>query len=219
MARPEVFIPKPAKTPSRINYDLESAIYTEKTTGKRVIWIPEDFIQSVLAVSSRMLRAGSPAMLYKMGFYWGEAMFKQLESHLLATRPSVKRILDMSVKDFVGFVDEVWAQNGLGRFEVVQNFDMILVNLYHSFVAQVAEKTGKPVDHLYAGLYAGLFSGLLGQKIACIEIMCISSGYDYCRFLLGKEEVLAPVQEWVEQGLPYESILEKLQTLGDAPKA
>ncbi len=217
MPDPEVFVPKPSKTQSRIHYDLEAGIMTEKSTGKRVIWLAEDFAQAMHVVASRMLRAGAPAMLERMGFFCGESMFREAEKHLLASRPSLKRIHDLSVQEFVGYVDEIWSQNGLGRFEMSQSFERIFVNLYFSVFSKVLEKTGKPYDHIYAGMYSGLFSALLGQKVACVEIMCVSQGYDYCRFLLGKEESIEPVRDWVDSGVPYEEIIEKLQ--GMAPGA
>jgi uncharacterized protein len=207
---PAVFIPKPTTAVDRLSYDLETGVIKDDRQV-RMIWIPEDLIQAIHFVIKGQMRGVASQTLYNFGRYWGERFFKQVEMRIMSARPGLKRIQEVSVRDFIKTCDALWADLGWGHFELVQAHGQIFVNLYNSPYAQTVGQCEENVDYMFAGIFAGIFSELSGPRLECVEIMCFSNGYDYCRFIQGGEQVVSVIKTWQAQGANYEEIIQRIQ--------
>ncbi|MFZ5624850.1 MAG: V4R domain-containing protein [Gemmatimonadota bacterium] len=67
-----------------------------------------------------------------------------------------------------------------------------------------------PSCHFSAGLLSELVSRASGAQVAVLQVECVSSGQERCRFLLGAPETLAAIYDRVVAGQPY------LETVGGA---
>lgn len=205
-----VFTPKPSTAIDRLSYDDDAGVIRDDRQN-RMIWIPEDLIQAIHVTVKQQMKGVASQTLYNFGRYWGERFFKHVEERILNSRPNVKRIQEVSVRDFIKVCDALWADLGWGHFELVQAHGQIFVNLYNSPYAQVVDQTNENVDHMFAGMFAGIFSELSGPRLECVEIMCYANGYDYCRFIQGSEQVVDVIKTWQAQGATYEDIIQRIQ--------
>ncbi len=207
------FTPKPSPAADRLTYDTESGVILDDQR-ERVIWVPEDLVQSIHAVIRRRMPDVAAQTLYRFGRLWGERFFVQVTDRIAATA-SKTGTSDLSSRAFFSRCDEVWGEWGWGHFEVVELGAATLINLYNSPIALSLGNSSEAVDDLFAGMFAGLFSKRSGATAESVEIACLAKGAPYCRFIVGDEAIVRKVYAWAAYGTATDDIVRRLSRNGE----
>ena len=180
--------------------------------AQRVAKVSEDFIIGLQTGLEEQVGDAAPVILYKCGYEWGLADVKNFEATMY--KEYGRDVQEMNV----AFMMEEWwwplQAMGWGSWEIdlVSKRDqgLILINLYDSVVAKTLGEVGKPVCFIYAGMFAGALTALSRKALAGIEIQCYAVGASYCRFIVGSEKRLNPVEFWLEEGASASDVLGRL---------
>jgi predicted hydrocarbon binding protein len=170
----------------------------------RGIAFDKGFLQGLLSFVTVQNPKKSGAILYRIGYQWGQEVYVKIEDLALLTFPEVRSIKDLSMNQFHQLFTNYLAALGWGNFELKRRDDFLFVDLYNSIMVD-AVKTGNkaaPVDtacELYAGFFAGIFGRISNMELACVEITCKTEGYEWCSFLLDNEDTVNMIHKHIRQ--------------------
>jgi predicted hydrocarbon binding protein len=129
-----------------------------------------------------LTREAGPIILYQLGQGYGLEVGLQGKEMVKEPRDAVK------------FLEYYGLLAGWGRFETSefrleqgQLSHSVIVKIYDNFFAHASPLTsGNPGCFFISGLLAGVTDGLLESYHNCLEEKCISSGSEYCQFVIAK---------------------------------
>ena len=156
-------------------FDEESGIIKEKSTGERYIMVSKTRAEEIFGTLSQIFKSGIEVLLRESSQSVGEHV-----SDLIGEDAEVEinRLLDEYAQKF--------AQVGFGKIEFIEKkpeeFELRF-RVWNNFFAEIGD--GKST---YCGYIGGLFSGIckkIHKKVPSIkEVKCIANGDLYCEFHL-----------------------------------
>lgn len=183
--------------------------------GKRMIRVGEEFIVALLgSLEDEVGEAGAREIMYKCGFQWGMNDMKGFVPRMRAEFETDLR------KARVDFLMETWwwplniSGWGVWRYDFTQrDKGLLFVELEESVVASSVGDMGDVLCYFYAGLFAAVFSVLSKRPLGCVEMQCLGTGADFCKFVISDHERADAAAFWRKQGASARDILRKLRQL------
>lgn len=193
-----------------VKSDLELGLL-ENRRGDRLLAIPHTLIQALYSGLDKETGQATRLVLTNCGRWWGKNFYARFCEEVADYHGTP--VANMPMAEFLQAFQQCWVTHGWGQIELDQTYQhrgLLLIRTQSAPFAAHAPKLDRPVCFLDAGIFASFFSQLAGKTLDSIQISCESLGADYNCFLIGLPERLQPVEEWVEQQLDQEAILQKL---------
>lgn len=115
-------------------------------------------------------------LLFQGGFHGGALSSKKYREEF-----------KFSDRDILHFMIHMGTQIGWGRFEL-ERYDpaqkALAIRVYHSPFAITYGESSSAVCHLIRGVLSGMATVLFSPESRVIELECLATGYEYCRFEL-----------------------------------
>lgn len=195
------------------SFQNDKGIISDWNQGRN-IFVSEDFIVGLITGLETEVGDASGLVMYNIGKAWGreDAIFFR---NWFFEEYGYQDLSQLNLR----YVLEAWwwcfLSQGWGNWDVDmsdRHNSFMFINIFDSAVAKSLGDVGKPVCHIYAGLFAGFFSSLIKKDLGCIEIQCYSLGETYCKFLLGKQDLIDAASFWHNEGATAQDIQQKLQS-------
>ena len=190
--------------------DFESGLI-ENRQGKRLLALPDTFLQGLVNGLTSEVGAASGTVLYNCGYKWGRNFWRRFSEEV--GNYYQKPVEAMEMIELIHCLKQCWKAHGWGNIET--NFDyyqqgFVVVEIQHSAFASTVKSPDKPSCFLEAGLLSAFFSELSGTSLSCIQTECESLGASSNLFILGLAKRLKPAVAMVEQGKTHVAIMEHL---------
>ncbi len=161
--------------PLREGLVVDDEMFPPVLHGERVFILREPGLRVYIKKLREELGSGYEAILYRIGYSMGREYY---DSHL--------KIVGDNLEDLKSFSEAMFRIVGLGileykRIDIKKKYAEVIIrkNLECSFF----KKSDKPMGHFTRGLLSGWFSKLFNVDISSKEILCISMGDPYCKFI------------------------------------
>jgi predicted hydrocarbon binding protein len=162
------------------HFDSESHTIYDSVFNCRGVIINERFWNRIRVELMELTKDAGPVILYQLGQSYGFEV--GIQGKDIVKDPTMA----------VRFLEYYGLLAGWGRFEAPELekkadrlAESVTVKVYNNFFARATKsETGNPSCFFVSGLLAGVLEGLLGDHCNCLEIECMSTGSEYCEFIV-----------------------------------
>ncbi|WP_103666851.1 4-vinyl reductase [Pseudanabaena sp. BC1403] len=190
--------------------DLEIGLL-ENRRGDRLIAVPDTLISSLYAGLAKETGQASRLVLFNCGKWWGKNFYTRFTESL--EEYYSQSLAEMDMITFIQSLKECWITHGWGKFEFdpqYQSQGFILVKTYNSpYVRAIAGNT-LPTGYLESGILTSFFTRLTGRELLAVQTSCESLGASCNIYIIGLPERLQIVDSFLAEGLPHETILQRV---------
>jgi len=169
----------------------------------RTVAVPAEFFSALLGASRIAPSPAAIETLRDAGYLAGSSMFDAFANWLEARGEHAPA--ELSEIHFGPLVSAFFVASGWGEVDITQVSEAVMAIDAHEWCETDLEGDRElPGCHVSTGLLAGFFGRLADAPLAVLEVECVSSGQNRCRFLLASLDVLQYVHEAMGRGIPYD---------------
>ncbi|AAR39297.1 NEQ453 [Nanoarchaeum equitans Kin4-M] len=124
--------------------------------------------------------------LYQLGYEFGKTLSFIYEINT-GVKVSNIGLLPATVRSLLSF----FLRGGFGELEKIEDYkDKMVIKIKNSLFPKILEGKGKKC-HFLAGYIAGIANVLTGKNLKVYESKCVGEGYNYCEFVIMKNDSTA----------------------------
>lgn len=195
------------------HYDLKEGT-VRTASNMRMIYLSSDIIRGIY--KALLYEAGEAwsIILKSCGYLWGKNVYVSLENDLKLF--AHQDMGQLSVTDYIALIEQYFVAHGWGDLKVhlddAQSYGIVRVSLRHSLFVETLEQVNQPVDALIEGMLHSFFERVSGQTgLGCLEVCCAAQGHPQCEFLISGEARLENIQDHIDTGADFDTILQALR--------
>ncbi|MEP6832679.1 MAG: 4-vinyl reductase [Gemmatimonas sp.] len=169
----------------------------------RTVAVPAEFFSALLGAARVAPSAAAIETLRDAGYLAGSSLFDAFA--LWLEERGERAPAELSENHFGPLVSAFFVASGWGEVDITQVSEAVMAIDAHEWCEGDVEGGRElPGCHVSTGLFAGFFGRLADAPLAVLEVECVSSGQNRCRFLLASLDVLQYVHEAMGRGIPYD---------------
>jgi uncharacterized protein len=192
--------------------DLEIGIL-ENRRGDRLIAIPDTLLSALYDGIAKETGQASRLVLVNCGKWWGKNFYTRFLNAV--SEYYDLNLAEMDMATFVNCLQECWKTHGWGKIDLdptYQKRGFLIVKTTNSPYAKQLQNVIRPSCYVEAGILTAFFARLTNRELEAVQISCETLGADCNRFVLGLGDRLSSVDVLIEEGMNWESIMERLLT-------
>ena len=185
----------------------------ENRQGARLIALPEVLLQAIDVSLKDELGSAAGIVLFNCGRWWGKNFYRRFEAELSSYYG--KPLAQMEMVELLQSLKQCWQTHGWGILNLEMDYyqqGFLVIEVQNSAFAETAKAEKQPQCFLEAGIFSAFFSALTGRNLHCVQTSCESLGAETNYFVVGLQERLKPVEDWLAENQNHETIMKRLTT-------